>query len=451
MKILLIQPPFNPNLIGAGILYLNEPLALETVAASIPHHNVKILDMRLEPNLEQTLNAFQPDIVGVTAYTPDVYIAIQILKKVKEHNENTLTVIGGHHASLLPQDFDKEFIDVIVIGEGQYSFQELVDKYEKENNLKEIDGLALRNNGLLTFNRTRKLIDNLDKTPIPARHLTKQYRNKYFRTSWRPVTSMMTSRGCPYRCNFCSVWKREEGKYRTRSPERVVKELENIEEVYISISDDNFMQDLTRAEKICEMIKERGIKKTYKLIGRSDAIVRQPDIIEKWREIGLKMMFLGLESFRDEDIHNLNKTTSVRNNDKAIHILHENGIKVAGQFIINPDYTKEDFEALAEYVEKMNLVHPIFSVLTPLPGTDLFKEKESQLLTRNYEMFDLVHSVLPTKLPRKEFYKCYAELVRRCYRESDNERTNSTVSKQIMQQLYSLLIEAYRLEIGKVL
>lgn len=229
-----------------------------------------------------------------------------------------------------------------------------------------------------------------------------------------------------------------------RSPGNVVKEISEIEEKFISVADDNFLQDTARALKICELIKESGVEKTYKLIGRSDVIVRHPEIIEKWKEIGMDMMFLGLESFRDEELKMLNKTTTVETNNKAINILHKNGVKVAGQFIIYPEYTREDFEKLAEYVKKMNLVHPIFSVLTPLPETDLYYQKKEQLLTKNYEMYDLAHCVLPTKLPREEFYKCYAELLRRCYSNGDNAE-NSVVSKDLFQSLYLQILNGHKL------
>ncbi len=352
MKVLLIQPPLNPNIIGAGITYLTEPLALETVAAAIPHQEVRILDMRLDLNLEEELNTFQPDIVGVTAYTPDVYTAISILRKVKRHNSDILTVVGGHHATMVPQDFQKEFIDVIVIGgEGHHIFRELVNAYEDKGDLGKIRGLAFSQNGELFFTSEREISTSLNETSFPARDLTKSYRDKYFRGTWRPVASIMTSRGCPYRCNFCSVWKYEQGKYRVRSPEDVVNELMNIEETYISICDDNCLQDIKRAERIYKIVKERNIKKIYKLISRSDTIVRHPDIIEKWKEIGMELMLIGIESFRDEELEAMNKRSSVYINEEAIRILHENDVTVVAQIIVNPNYTKEDFDALAGYVE----------------------------------------------------------------------------------------------------
>ena len=110
MKILLVQPPYNSQTVGGNNFYIPEPLALETIGASVTNHNVKLLDMRLEPNLLETLKQFQPDIVGTTSYTPEVYRAQGILKQVKDFNKEILTVIGGHHATLIPGDFNKEYI-----------------------------------------------------------------------------------------------------------------------------------------------------------------------------------------------------------------------------------------------------------------------------------------------------------------------------------------------------
>lgn len=447
MKILLVQPPLNPNILGANFLYLTEPIALEVIAATVPGQEVKILDLRLESGLDSCLADFKPDIVGVTAYTPDVYMARRVLKEVKDYNPNILTIVGGHHATLLPEDFFGEFIDVIVIGEGEHTFPELVNAYESgERNYEKINGLAFsQGNGKLFRTKKRKLLDCLDDTPLPARHLTEKLRQHYFRLPWRPVASMTTSRGCPYRCNFCSVWKYDEGRYRTQSPERVLLEVLSIKEEHISIADDNFLQDYQRAKEICSLLKKSDVKKSYKLIGRSDTVVRHPDLIEEWKEIGMEMVFLGLESFRDKELQQFNKRASVRDNEEAVRILHANQVKVAGHFIISPDYTKEDFEQLGDYVRKMGLSHPVFSVLTPLPGTDFYTEVRDQLLTNNYEMFDLVHSVLPTKLPREEFYQRYAELYRKCYSSGENQG-KSFFSSDALERLLLRLREAYRLE-----
>ena len=443
MKILLIQPPINPNIIGVGTAYLTEPLALEIIAASIPEHDVKILDMRIEESVfEKELADFKPDIVGITGYTTDVYKIIDISKKVKSYDKKILTVVGGHHATMLPNDFNKESIDIIVIGEGEITFRELVNAYAKKQGFSYISGLAIRNNGNPVFTKPRDINIDLDKMPYPNRGLTKKYRDKYFRGAWRPVASMMTSKGCPFRCNFCALWKVMKGKYLSRSPESVVEELSKIEEKYIDLAEDNFLHDIKRVEKIYELIKKQNINKIYKLYARSDTIVKHPDIIKKWKEIGTELILIGLESFRDKELKELNKSNTVKNNESAIRILQKNNVEIAGYFIVNPNYTEEDFNALAEYVLTMNLTQPVFTVLTPLPGTDLYREKFNELTTNNYELFDFVHSVLPTKLPKEKFYQCFLELYRKCY--TDNQVT-FLMPQKVMNQFISALSNTGRI------
>ena len=441
MRILLIQPPLNPNLIGSGIINMAEPLALETVGAAIVNEDVKILDMRIENSLEETLEKFSPHLVGLTAYTPDVYNVYRILKKVKSFNKKILTIVGGHHATLMPEDFNKDFIDVIVLGPGEETIKRIVSAFDNKKDFDYIPNIAMQNSGELRFNKNVDEIVSLDDSPIPARYLTQKYRKNYFRGIWRPVASMMTSRGCPYRCNFCAVWVYEKGRYRVRSPRKVLEELKGIEEEYISICDDNSLHDFRRAQEIYELIKYSGIKKRYKLISRADSIMKHPEIIEKWKEIGLDLVLIGFESFKDDELNFINKRSSVKINEEAMNILHKNGIVIISQFMINPDYTEGDFQALGDYVERFNLCHPIFTVLTPLPGTELYKEKYNQLLTHNYELYDFIHSVLPTFLPREKFYECFINLYKRCYNIG-----NSPFSKGILDNVYDKLQNASKLE-----
>jgi radical SAM superfamily enzyme YgiQ (UPF0313 family) len=449
MKVLLVQPPSPPNIIGEGIAFLAEPLALEIVAAGIPHHDVKILDMRIEPNLKQELESFQPDIVGTTSYTPGVYMAQKVLQDVKTYNPEILTVIGGHHATVMPEDFNKDYIDAIVISEGEVTFKELVDAYENKADFSKVDGIALPQNGNLIFTQPRTPIENLDEMLLPARHLVEKYRKEYFGRTWRPVASLMTSRGCPFRCNFCSVWKIVGSKYRTRSPESAVDEIASLREQFIEFADDNTLQDVRRAESIYELIKKRGIKKVYKLQARSDIVVKRPDLIEKWREIGLEMIIIGFESFKDSELEKFNKATTAAVNNEAVRILHENNIEIVAYFIVDPGYEKEDFDALAEYVEKMHLTQPMFAVLTPLPGTTLFEERFDELITHNYELFDFIHTVLPTKLPMKEFYECLADLYCRAYspkyipEKEPIPASTLAQGRKVMEQFMKLVSEAH--------
>lgn len=155
---------------------------------------------------------------------------------------------------------------------------------------------------------------------------------------------------------------------------------------------------------LAELIKEAGIRKSYFLYGRSDTIVKNPDIIKIWKDIGLERVFVGLEFFRDEDLKYINKGSTVENNKEAIKILQSNGIEIYASFIVRPDFNKEDFKDFKDYCRKMEFTFLSFAVLTPLPGTDLYEEVKDRLITDDYDLFDFIHTQLPTKLPLKEFF-----------------------------------------------
>ena len=158
------------------------------------------------------------------------------------------------------------------------------------------------------------------------------------------------------------------------------------------------------------MIKEAGIHKQYFLYGRSDTIARNPELLEQWQEIGLQRVFVGLEFFRDQDLAYIKKGSTIGDNEKAVRILQALDIEIYASLIVRPEYTQEDFATLRQYCRDLGLTFATFAVLTPLPGTDLYREVESQLITHNYDYFDFIHTLLPTELPLKEFYREYAQL-----------------------------------------
>ncbi|MBC8458799.1 MAG: hypothetical protein H8D67_12470, partial [Deltaproteobacteria bacterium] len=151
------------------------------------------------------------------------------------------------------------------------------------------------------------------------------------------------------------------------------------------------------------------------MYGRADTIVKHPDLIEELKEIGLQYLTIGIESIEDNALKKLNKKTSVEINNEAIKILQKLGLNNVAHFIINPNYMKKDFNNVFNYVRDMNLFQPVFTVLTPLPGTELFTKEHDRLYIKNWDFFDFVHSVLPTKLSRIEFYHQLVGLYLKCY------------------------------------
>jgi radical SAM superfamily enzyme YgiQ (UPF0313 family) len=317
----------------------------------------------------------------------------------------------------MPEDCNEAFIDAVVIGEGEETLYELVRACESKRRWEEIPGIAYRSKGgEFRVNQDRELID-LDRFPTADRSLTQAHRDKglYFRGNWRPLDCTITSRGCPNKCTFCGLWKINRGKYRARAPHLIADELEAITAPNVMFIDDNTLDHAGNTSALADEIKRRGIKKRYELYGRVDTVVRRPDLVEKWRDVGMELLLLGLESCSDQTLKRMGKKTTTNMNRRAIEICHTNGVEVAAYLIVDPAFDHEDFRRLSEYVEENNLTHPVFTILIPFPGTDLYNRVKETLITDGFELMDFFHTVLPTKLSLDEFYEEFLGLYRRAY------------------------------------
>ena len=410
MKILLIYPQTNGKVVGGDMLFIHEPLSLEYLGAAVKDsHDVKILDMRISDKLAETLASFSPNVVGITAFTLHVNRAKDILKAVKAHDRDILTVVGGPHATALPEDFHEDFVDVVVIGEGTFPFREIVNRAEGNKDLKGISGTSVRDNGRFVSTPPRTY-PGLDALPFPDRSLTAGFRDRYFTPFMKPLASIKSSIGCSHRCNYCMLWKITDGRFMPRDPVKVAEELAGIRESNVFFADDDTLLDGDRMIELAKVIRKQGIAKKYQVNGRADTIAGRPDVIEKWREIGLASVVMGFESYRDEDLQYFHRGMKVSANREALRILRENDILPVGYFIVRPDYDRKNFEDLKNYIHGLNLKYMIFTVLTPIPGTDLYEESKSRIIKNDYDLYDFRHTLLPTKLPLEEFYAELADL-----------------------------------------
>jgi len=410
MRILFIQPGLSDG-VGFRTVALTEPLHLEMVAATVPDHDVRILDMRLDGELEARLREFGPDMVAVTALTPEAYIAQSILKQVKSFSPEIFTVVGGHHATLIPNDFCLPQVDAVAIGEAEIMFAPLVRAVENRQDLHGVPNLVWRDrDGTFVTNGLSTDRVNLGNLPLPRRDLTESYRDEYFFLFYEADTSVATSRGCPFRCKFCSVHEFYHGAVNQMPPGRVMKELSTLPGDHITFVDDNFLMNYKRETALAEMIRSAGIRKQFSMECRADSIVKHPELVAQWVDIGLDGVLLGLEGGCDKTLKSVNKSCSVQANDQAIKILQDNGVIIWAAFIVDPDWTEDDFRQLRDYVSEKHLTHTQFTILTPLPGTELYRERHADLLTHDYSCFDTLHAVLPTRLPRDKFYQNFASL-----------------------------------------
>jgi len=418
MKILLVMPPpFENGRLGLeNVIWLSEPVALTTVAAAVdPHHDVRIIDMRLEEEtaLARALNAFQPDLVGTTSMTTDVYQAKAVLRMARAICPQALTVVGGHAATLQAEEFDEPYVDVTVQGEGEHTFRELVQRWEAQHDSDDrrfagVAGVRFFDGSRRVTNGKRQQQTRLDDLPPPDRSLIKKYRGRYFFTAARPMASIFTSRGCSFDCNFCAIWEFYERRTRYLSAKCIADQMEACEEDFIFLLDDNFLTARKRIIELCEELEARQLNKFWMTQGRTDFVADNPEIMKRLANVGMVGLLSGFESNEDDNLAALRKKNTWEKNKRANDILRELGIFSTGIFLVRADWDVHQFEQLYDYINSLEIGIPLVTILTPLPGTQLYRAYRDQLLTTDHRLFDLLHAVLPTKLPREEFYKQFA-------------------------------------------
>jgi len=432
VRILLVKP--NPQLLVAkrlqeGFLHL-EPLELEMVAGGVPAEDeVIIQDLSFEKNpvlcFENKVRHFDPQIVGFTGYSSQAGLIKSLAALTKKFNPKIVTVVGGTHATIIPADYaiNGEGIDIIVRGEGGTAFAEIVKRYK--NNA----ALAFGDNVLSprASDFAEKAVGPppefppVDQIPRARRELVDRSRyfcvwtsstEKKLDTIFPRTASMRTSTGCAYSCSFCVVHHMMRGKYLQRQPEDVVDEISKIAEDHIYFVDDETFLNKDRLTKIANLLIEKGIKKKYISWARADTIVKYPDLFRLWKQVGLSVVYVGLEAMVGSRLDKYKKRTNVDTNRKAIALLKEIGITLHASFMVDPDFSVQDFRDLEVEIMKVCPAEVTFTVFSPSPGTDLWNQHKDDYIVDPYLYYDCMHTILPTKLNLNLFYAHFARLSR---------------------------------------
>ena len=421
MRILLVNPPNCGRSIPEeryGItsikqIFRGEPLALETLAGNLRQHEVQILDLKVEPDgLQSRLSSFTPDLVGFTAMTCEANTVINLAKETRQSCAAKI-VVGGTHASADPEFFNCSEIDWIVIGLGKQSFLELVEALEVDKNIK-IPGIAPSTSKTALHWHPREYNrDDLVHEAPPRYDLVENYRSHYTLQSLGLKMGLVTSAaGCPYDCNFCCIAPLTGGRYLTAEIEAVLRDIITLEQTpIIRLVDANSFGNPAHAWQLAEAIEKAGIQKQYLVDVRSDMVVRHPQLLKRWKEIGLRAVVIGFEEIDDNALSQMNKENDAATNRKAIAILHQLGLTIVGDFIISPDYTEKQFDQLSTFVCEQAIDLPMHTILTPLPGTQLHRQLQSQIKIHDLDYYTLTNAVLPTRLDEELFYQHYATLL----------------------------------------
>ena len=430
MKILLVKPDISDFSVGFTSLARTPPLELLTVAASVADHELRILDMRLEEDsaFEEELSEFNPGLIGLTAYTAESEAAKMLARRAKKVLPDVPIVWGGYHATMALDDvLEEASVDFAVRGEAEITFPELVRAIAGGGPFDAIPGIAFRRDEHKVLTPDRAQVDDLDTLPFLDWSLVDRYQPDYYLGVMGAVGGVETTRGCPYDCDFCSVWVFNRRRYRKKSPDRVIAELERLPDgiEVAAFVDDEFWADAGRSLEIAAMIGERnragwkGSGWKYWAQVRTSDIARRPELVEQWAKVGLKVLLLGIESHKDQEVKELHhKRTTVSQATQALRTMRQHGVEAWGCFIITPEWEESDFYDLAAFVNENEIAFPQFTVLTPLPGTVLTNKLVDAGKVRAcdipHTLLDFLHVTYPkARLPLRQFYELMADLYRK--------------------------------------
>ncbi len=374
-KILLVSPPgeFKPVL----------PLGLASIAAYLKDKNkdveITIIDAWAEnlefKELENRVSQTQADIIGVYMVSPFYDKGKSTIEVCRKALPNSLIIAGGPHPSALPAETLKDIpqLDICAIGEGEITMHELVGSAP----LSTIDGIVYREGQEIKTNKLREFIKNLDELPLPARELfpISKYKTHPPYGRKNPYFSIITSRGCPYQCAFCSkdVFKYN---YRAFSPKRVCDELEELISKYgareVHFYDDDFTLDMQRAEEICDEILKRGIKILWSCTTRVDLV--NENLLRKMKQAGCWLISYGVESGNQKILDAINKGFTVEQTISAFKITKKVGLLTLGFFMVGlPSETKKTIQNTLDLAKKIRPDFVSWGILIAYPGSHLFK------------------------------------------------------------------------------
>ncbi|WP_321422358.1 B12-binding domain-containing radical SAM protein [uncultured Methanobacterium sp.] len=402
MKVLLINPPyFNSKYKFIGLVA--PPLGIAYMAAVLEENaiDVKIIDAAaLEMSwetLETEIKTISPDLVAITALTPTIDKALQTAELAKKTCPQATVVMGGYHPTFNHQEMlEKDYVDIVVMGEGEYTLLDLVETLDEGGDLKNVLGIAYEGG----VNPPRPLIEDLDELPFPARHLLPMDSYKILNMKLHTAT-LISGRGCPMQCSFCASAALHGRKLRMRSPKNVVDEMEHLindhDSGMIAFMDDTFTLKPSVVEEICDEIMRRDIDVYWGCTARADTLSEK--LLRKMSDSGCITMFLGVESADQQQLDRVNKQLTIEKIRQAFKLSRENDIRTIASVVLGmPGDTKESIERTIKFVRELNPSYALFSLATPYPGTRFYQEavQDNLIKVKDWSKYTLLSPVLET-------------------------------------------------------
>ncbi|MFC1917790.1 B12-binding domain-containing radical SAM protein [Chloroflexota bacterium] len=422
LKTILVNPRHMEwgNTPPLGIAYL--AAVLEDNCLSVNVIDMSAYGMEYE-ELTSEIRTIKPDIIGISATTPQMPVGLEVAKIAKSLNPNCITVFGGVHPSSLPDEsMSYPEIDMVIRGEGELTLLSLIKQLGTDKHLDNVEGLSYKKDGQVVHNPARPLIENLDDLPLPARHLfpfPEAYEGVYLKR--KIFADIMTSRGCIGTCLFCNriVFGRT---VRCMSPEYVVAEMEHLVNNYnvgeIHIADDLFAYDIDRAMKICDLIVEKNLDIVWSASGgvRIDGYTKE--LMTKMKEAGCYRVHFGVEAGSDEVLRKIGKGITKAQVVEAVNDAKKENMVVVAMFMLgNYGETEKTMRETIDFAKSLNIDFAQFMMAVPFPGTAFYRllDKRNELLTKDWTKYEIYQE------PIYKTEDLNQELVVRMYRKAHRE------------------------------
>jgi pyruvate-formate lyase-activating enzyme len=393
-----------------GQLYLGPALA--------PRHEVRLVDLRVTPFLDRELGMFVPD-AAVVGTGPLVAAACERTLSELRHRFPKLRILlvadaeyGNAHVSDRPRDFVHPLADALVqphfLAPLSHVVRETLAAWEEGRSIASVPGL-LRQASPGIWTQTETAPNVVGEIGVLDRTLLGRARGRYRFAGIGRMAHLFYTYGCRFKCRFCPMSKHD-GTVVARSIPDVIAELRAMTEPNVYLEDfEPFLAPEAMAE-LADAVEREGIRKNWYMLTRSDTAQEQEALIRRWKGLGLRWLYLGLDGFSLERLKEIKKANTVAANEEGLRRMQALGLCVSVGFVVRPDFTREDFAQLRAYVRRLKAPLVAFTVETPLVGTRLHDEEGSRITTRDWSLFDLSHAVLPTALPLDDFYRELARL-----------------------------------------
>jgi radical SAM superfamily enzyme YgiQ (UPF0313 family) len=421
MKILLLAMPDASDWLDHIVRLPN--LALVSLAAAVPEHEVRVLDLlavreRIKAVLDRELDDFKPDLVGLSAMTFQYDTLVRMAEYIRGKLPAAHLVAGGYHVTLMYREIAEETPDVpldfMVRGEGEDTFRELTDSLAgKMDDMSGIAGLSWRGSGGAWHHNPPRPLMNLTTLSLPSRQSRQVHKFHIFN---EPVDVAETSRGCPLLCNFCSIRQMYGSTFRRFPVERIIEDLGRIRARgarIIFLSDDNITYDTEHFKSVCEAIIAHGFNNVvYSIQASAYGIAKSPELVALMDRANIRIINLGLESMDPSAIKFMKKATSVAINEEAVRLLKAHNMGINALFIIGfPDDTRDIIMDNFRGLMAMKPDSIYCQIISPYPKTEVREQLLAEGLVENcddYSKYDGYHCNVRTKyLTREELWKVF--------------------------------------------